>query len=1414
VVVHAFVALTFRAPLPRRLISRWFARGSTPDHPTRWWWACSRWILRTTIFAVLALWSIALIGWLTLHWGILPHIDEWRPQIQERASRALGLPVAIGQISVQSSGWVPALELRDVVLSDRDGREALRLPRVSAALSPKSLLAFKLVFSQLYIEGAELEVRRDAKGRLHVAGLDMDTAAPVDDGGGLDWLLAQPEFVLRHGTLRWVDQQRAAPPLVLGDADLVLRSGLRRHELRLDATPGGGVGERFTVVGRFTQPLLARAGDWARWSGTLYAELPWADVAQLRAHVSFPFDLQAGTGTARAWLDLSNGQWRRATLDTALDAVALKLGPALEPLALKQLHGRFEAERSNGELRLSARRLHFATAEAAWPASQLSLRLAQRQRLNQPGWSDLPVTGGEFSADRLDLALMAQIAERLPLPENIRRGLDELAPQGLVQGLQASWTGAVERPAHYRVKGRVGGLSIAALPAPPDAAASDAHAPPVGRPGWRGADLELDASESGGEAKLVVRDGALELPGVFADPVLPLGQFSGRLVWQFQPQKAAAGAAPLPPAIDLRLVDAQFANDDARGELQLRWRTGPGAGRGKGGRYPGIVDVTGRIDQGRATSVARYLPAGLPHTRDYLAGAIQSGTVRNARLRLRGDLAEFPFAQPGRAKEGEFHVSTQAEDLSFAYVPPVLTGGVARWPEFTQVNGELVFDRGAMRIRNARAKLWGIELKGVNGEIADLAHDPALVIEGGGRGPLTDALRFVGATPIDTWTSHALKEATGTGLADLQLALKIPLNDAAHTTVRGSVTLAGNDVRVRPDLPLLGNARSRIDFSQRGFTIQPGTARALGGDVAFDGGLGPDGVVRFNAQGTASAEGLRQAPELGGWVPRLAGAMSGQAPYKLQVAVRQGHPELLITSPLTGMALDLPTPFAKPAPAAWPLRVQTQLMPATGGDAAPARDQLHVELGGVLQADYQRELLPEGTRVLRGALAIGDAPLPALPAAGVSAAVQVAQLPGDAWQALLSAPSFLDSQAGAGAGGPRPGDASAGYLPTDASLRTQAFSLGGRRFGALQAGLQRRGGSGEAEAWRLQLSGDAVQGQLDWRPAGAGAPWPRWQARLARLSVPSPEPGAPEPARGAGTKPAADTPPALDITIDDLTWRGRKLGRFELEGRPVDTAAPRDWRLARIALGAPEARLAGSGQWVAARQRMALELKLDVADAGAMLERLDFGKQMRHGKGQAQGQFSWTGAALVPDWDTFDGAARLNLDAGQFLKAEPGAARLLGVLSLQALPRRLTLDFRDVFQQGFAFDNLSGDIALHGGVASTNNLRIRGVQAAVLVEGLADLKRETQDLRMVVVPEINAGTASLAYAAINPAIGLGTFLAQLFLRKPLMQAGTREFRVTGGWGDPQVEPVERAGNAPLPEMEDPPAAAASAPLAR
>jgi len=275
--------------------------------------------------------------------------------------------------------------------------------------------------------------------------------------------------------------------------------------------------------------------------------------------------------------------------------------------------------------------------------------------------------------------------------------------------------------------------------------------------------------------------------------------------------------------------------------------------------------------------------------------------------------------------------------------------------------------------------------------------------------------------------------------------------------------------------------------------------------------------------------------------------------------------------------------------------------------------------------------------------------------------------------------------------------------------------------------------------------------------------------------------------------------------VEDFELRGKKLGRLEIDAQLVGPT--REWKLARLQIKHPDALLNATGQWVAepgsnpvsGQRRTLLDWQLDVSDGGKLLQALGQGQILRGGKGRLNGQLGWQGSPLSPDYPSMGGQLHVALDAGQFLQAEPGVGRLLGVLSLQSLPRRLLLDFRDVFSQGFAFDSFTGDLRIEKGVAHTSNLRMVGLQAAVLMEGQADLAAETQDLRVLVVPELNVGGASLAYAAINPAIGLGTFLAQWLLRKPMAAAGTEEFHVTGMWDAPKVDRIEKSERKPPEE---------------
>ncbi len=237
----------------------------------------------------------------------------------------------------------------------------------------------------------------------------------------------------------------------------------------------------------------------------------------------------------------------------------------------------------------------------------------------------------------------------------------------------------------------------------------------------------------------------------------------------------------------------------------------------------------------------------------------------------------------------------------------------------------------------------------------------------------------------------------------MRLALRLPLAQLDQTTVKGSVQLAGNDVRLRGDTPLLVQSRGRVDFTHKGVQVIGAAARALGGEIAFDGGTQPDGSLRFSGQGTASADGLRRAGELAG-LARLATSLQGQAAYRLQLGIVNGQTEVLLTSNLAGMALNLPAPLAKAAEASLPLRVQSSLQADSLGGAGLPRSQLRVELGNVVQALFVREHGKDGPRVLRSAVAI-NSPLPAAVPGGHAVAEFNSTVSLDAWRSVLAAVS-------------------------------------------------------------------------------------------------------------------------------------------------------------------------------------------------------------------------------------------------------------------------------------------------------------------------------------------------------------------------------------------------------------------------
>ena len=1384
-----------------------------------------RWLAsaaRIALWVTVAFWLLFGATWAALHGWIVPRIEEFRPRLEIEASKALGATVRIGQITAQSGGLIPSFELRDIVLLDAQGREALHLSRVLAALSPSSL--WSRGFEQLFIDQPTLEIRRAPDGKVYVGGLDVSQTS-TGNPAIADWVFSQAELSIKGGSIRWTDELRTAPPLTLTQVDVIMRNGLRSHAMRLDATPPPEWGERFNLRGIFRQPLLSRhAGQWTDWSGQLFAEFSRVDVSHIKQYASLQtlgVDIKTGNGSLRAWADVSKGRVSAATFDMALADVDAQLGKTLKPLALTSVAGRFGGRQLANGFEFTTQGLRFDTQDGLrWPGGNLSV--------TSSGTAGETDQAGELKADRLDLAAVAEIANRLPLGAATHAAIVSYAPQGLVEAVEARWQMPVNGALTFAAKGRVTGLNVAALPslsyrssAPHNMATSATatsanmaqHQQP-GRPGVSGATVDFDLTQAAGKALVKIVQGHLDLPGVFEDPRVVFDRLSMDAQWKLSGEKIA-----------LELRDIKFAAPDAEGTAQASWRSGDSKPGAKDDSGLGVLDLQGVLSRGNGARVHRYLPLVLLEpVRHYVRDAVVQGDVSDVRFVVKGPVDEIPFSNPAK---GEFKISANVKNGTFAYVPRLIQSKDAMaWPALNDVNGELVFHRAALEINGATAKvlsLPGLQIVKADARIPDLMRSATLDVSARLKGPLGDALGFVNTSPIASMMGNALGKAVASGAGDYAIRLSLPLNAVDKTKVQGTVSLPGNDVQFTPETPALSRLKGVVAFSEGGFNVATAQARLLGGDIRFEGGMRPanrtppagtdlDASVMFKAQGSVTAEGIRQAKDIG-IASRLAQNANGSASYAATLGFTRGLAELVVTSNLQGMALSLPAPLSKTAESQLPIRFENTLLRDTMAPGQKLQDQLVLSVGRIASVQYVRDVSGPEPRVLRGAMAVGleageSAPLPDK---GVAANINLATVNLDAWEKVFS------STVGSGTSTAVQPSAQAStsalaqtYLPTQIAIRAKELLVGGRKLSQVVVG-----GTREGQTWRANMDATELNGYFEFSQAGlegaggAGGSAGRVFARLSRLRLG--QSTANEVESILEEQPA--NIPALDIVVDDMELRGKKLGRIEIDAvnrNATREGGAREWRLNKFNVIMPEAALTATGNWVAInaqapggapvagprvqraaaeRRRTVMNFKLDILDSGELLKRFGMVGVIRRGKGKMEGQVAWIGSPLSLDYPSMSGQFNVNIESGQFLKADPGIAKLLGVLSLQSLPRRLALDFRDVFSEGFAFDFVRGDVNITQGIAATNNLQMKGVNAAVLMEGSADIAKETQDLKVVVVPEINAGTASLITAVINPVVGLGTFLAQYFLRQPLIKASTQEFHIDGSWADPKITKV-------------------------
>ncbi|HQS99459.1 MAG: TIGR02099 family protein [Hydrogenophilales bacterium 16-64-46] len=757
---------------------------------------------------------------------------------------------------------------------------------------------------------------------------------------------------------------------------------------------------------------------------------------------------------------------------------------------------------------------------------------------------------------------------------------------------------------------------------------------------------------------------------------------------------------------------------------------------------PGAIELEGALTRIDGRAVWRYFPWKVgQHTVDWAKQGVVAARSDDVRFTLRGELARFPFEHG----EGQFRVEAVVKDGVLRYAPG--------WPVMEDVNVRLVFAGKTMEIVSERARIYDVELAPVRAFIADLIHrEEILQVSGEARGSTRDFIRFANFSPVSDRLRGFTDALDGSGTMKLAMNLRVPLRHSRDATLAGRLSFEGGTLYPEA-LPRLEQVRGEIEFTQDTLAAQGISARFLGGPLRLDAQTRA-GQVRLTLLGRATATGLTP------WVGAAVGArLSGQTGWRGQIDFEPGGERVRVESDLVGLASTLPAPLAKSAPQALPLLASAQPL----GEATLHEVRLGRTVGALWRSDA-------GARFDRGEIRFGGmAVMPGEP--GLRLAGNAAGLDISGWLGLL----------------PQGGEDAA--IPVSViDLGFDAFDLMGRRFREVRVQGRTRNG-----LLRTQVSAQGVTGTLTYRPAGEQAARLSGQFRLLVIPAPAPA-GAGEPVQAL--KLRAGDFPVLDLTVDDFRLQDRPFGRLQVVARGVTQGLAID----TLELTHPDSVLHMSGLWrdTGVGETRA-DLKLSVLDAGKFLARFGYPDTLKRGRAEVAGNAAWEGSPADFAFATLAGQLDFQARSGQFLKVEPGAGKLLGVLSLQSLPRRLNFDFRDIFNSGFAFDDINATLRIARGVVYSDDLRMRGPAAKVNMSGLADLGRESVQLRVKVIPKLSESVAVAGALLGGPIAGVGALAAQKLLRDPVEEAISQEYTVTGPWQAPDVKRLSKKANKQEPQ---------------
>lgn len=764
---------------------------------------------------------------------------------------------------------------------------------------------------------------------------------------------------------------------------------------------------------------------------------------------------------------------------------------------------------------------------------------------------------------------------------------------------------------------------------------------------------------------------------------------------------------------------------------------------------PPLLDVRADVHGGRVERARLFWPVNVmpPGTVRWLDRGLVAGEVAVGSAVFRGELRRGTLHDGGARLDAVAAVRGATLD----YAPG--------WPVAMLDVANLHFIDNGLWIDDLRGTVRGIRVEEAAASIADF-RDARLVIDvGRGGGSGEDLLGFLRESPLERRLGPAMRgvELGGRGALSLRLDLPLRRDAVGGLDLTGEARLVDATLADRARDLDFGTTAGRVRFSEAGMVTddlsvryggEPATLALAVGEFVAD----PRNLAEASLRGELPASALlARFPEAADWAARL----PGRAQWDLVLAVRRGEgdgdlaaaPEQLlgIRSDLVGIALELPAPLRKDA--ASPLPIALDLPLGQGAEA-------DITLGRIGRG---RLRLPGPDAGLAIGVAFGIAELPALPARGLVVRGDVAAVDGGGWIDVVGSLPRVPEEAAP--------------FAVDIDVEAAELALIGRAFPDTRVRVRR-----DAQGNDLRFDGPAVAGRV-LLPA-PGAVDRRVALDFDRLylldRVPSPDARPTDP---AGLPPLA-------IAARDFRLGAARLGTVAIETRPIEGGL----EVERLSATSAELSVNGSGRWTGTGdgEASAFEVELGAASLGRMLDALGFVGVVDGGQTRARLAGRWPGGPADLKLARISGELEARVEKGRILEVEPGAGRILGLVSLTEIPRRLSLDFSDFFQRGMAFDSIEGRFRLEAGDAWTDSVAIVSPAADIVISGRTGLAARDYDQRLVVTPRVGSVLPIVGALAAGPAGAAVGAVAQGVLGPGMGRMATANYRVTGSWDSPEI----------------------------